>query len=103
MGLHLLLHPQHFHRVRWNQLVELAPFVVLPVDAVASMLACVFVSRDYDGLPHGQGHTLGIARLYIDDSDLKRIYYSHSEVLSTFDSYILQYASIAVSFRHSAV
>ena len=77
-------------------------FAVLLVDAVASMLACVFVSRDYDGLPHEQGRKLDIAHLYIDDSGLKRICYSHNEVLSTSDSYILQYASIVASFRHNA-
>ena len=105
MEFHLILHPLHCHQVQqWNRLVPLVPkFVALLADVVVSMLACAFVSRDYDGLPRVQGHTRDIARPCIDDNDLRRICYSHSAAPNISDSCIPQCASITASYRHSVV
>jgi hypothetical protein len=100
----LVLYPLHYLQVPRNRLVQLdQKSVAQPADVAASMLACAFVSRDYDGLPRVLGHKLDIARLYIDGSGLRRICYLHSVVPNTSDSCIRQCASIIASFRHSAV
>ena len=67
------------------------------------MLACAFASHGYGGWPRAQDRKLDTARLYIDDSDLTHIDYSHSAVPNISDSCIPQYASTNASSRHSVV
>ncbi len=94
------------------QLGLLAPLVLvlLRIDSVASLLddapsvlAFVFVFRDFDEWLLARGHTLGNGRLYIDDSDSEHIGNLHSEEPDIFGPYTRQCASTNASYPRNVV